>query len=324
MKRKILIIRFSSIGDLILITPIVRCLKMQLDAEIHLITKTGFKSVLVSNPYIDKHWSFDKSILECLDELKSESFDLVIDLHKNTRSFLLRILLRKPTYSFNKINFWKWIMCAFKINLMPDKHLVDRYFEGLRALHVKNDGKGLDYFFSKNINQEAIIDGLPPKFIVGVLGAAHFTKQIPLEKWRELMGSVKFPIVLIGGKNELLSGKQLELEFPGRFINCAGQFSIDQSAKIIESAMMVITPDTGMMHIAAALKKPMHVFWGNTIPQFGMSPYYGTKPGIHRNHEVLNLACRPCSKLGYPKCPKNHFNCMMQQQITPILLDLEM
>lgn len=297
---------------------------MQLDAEIHLITKAGFKSVLGNNPYIEKHWSFEKSILECLNDLKSESFDLVIDLHKNTRSYLLRILLRKPVYSFNKINFWKWLMCAFKINLMPDKHLVDRYFEGLQALHVKNDGKGLDYFFNKNYNFDAIIESLPPKYIVGVLGAAHYTKQIPLEKWRDLIGSVKFPVVLIGGRKEINLGRQLEMEFPDEFINHAGQFTIEQSAAIIANAFMVISPDTGMMHITAALRKPMHVFWGNTIPQFGMYPYYGTKPGIHRNHEVLNLSCRPCSKLGFPKCPKNHFNCMMQQQITSDLLDLEM
>lgn len=297
---------------------------MQLDAELHLITKDGFKSVLKNNPYIDKHWSFNKSLSECLNELKSESFDLVIDLHKNTRSYLLRTLLRKPVYSFNKINLWKWLMCAFKINLMPDKHLVDRYFEGLEALLITNDGNGLDYFFSKNENDPRVIEQLPEQYIVGVLGAAHLTKQIPIEKWRELIVSLKFPIVLIGGKNEIDFGKQLEKEFPDIYLNYAGQFSIDQSAAIIASANMVITPDTGMMHIAAALRKPMHVIWGNTIPQFGMYPYYGTKPVKYHNHEVLNLNCRPCSKLGFPKCPKNHFNCMMQQQITSELLDLDM
>lgn len=297
---------------------------MQLNAELHIITKDGFKSVLKSNPYIDRHWSFNKSFFECLNDLKAESFDLVIDLQKNVRSYLLRAMLYKTVYSFNKINFWKWLMCALKINLMPDKHLVDRYFEGLEALHITNDGKGLDYFFNENENYSELIKKLPAQYVVGVLGAAHLTKQIPIQKWRELIGVLKFPIVLIGGNNENNLGNQLKIEFPDKALNFAGQFSIDQSAAIIANCRMVITPDTGMMHIAAALRKPMHVLWGNTIPQFGMYPYFGTKPGIYRNHEVMNLNCRPCSKLGFPKCPKNHFNCMMQQQITTELLDLDL
>lgn len=323
MKRKILIVRFSSIGDLILTTPIIRCLKKQLNVEIHLITKAAFNSVLINNPYIDKHWSFEKSVFECIDALKDENFNIVVDLQKNLRSFLLRTILRKTSYSFDKINFKKWLMCNLKLNFMPDKHLVDRYFDGVQRLKVNNDGKGLDYFFKPNQDYKHCIEKLPDHFVAGVLGAAHRTKQIPFEKWREIIEAVELPIVLIGGGAEISLGQELEKAFPGKFVNCAGQFSIDQSAAILANSRMVITPDTGMMHIAAALRKPMHVVWGNTIPGFGMYPYFGNQPGSYRSHEVMNLKCRPCSKLGFRTCPKNHFKCMMQQEFSKELLELE-
>ncbi len=316
MGLKILIIRFSSIGDLVLITPVIRCLKLQRACEIHLITKSKFQSVLQHNPYISKHWSFKKELSEVSSQLKAEKFDLVIDLHKNLRSLSLIVRLNKPSYSFNKINFWKWLMCKFKMNYLPDKHLVDRYFEGLKSLNLKNDGNGLDYFFSPDFIHDSDQTVRPEKYLVGVLGAAHFTKQIPHSKWREIIVRLQHPLVLIGGENEMELGNELANEFPDVIINQVGLLNIEGSAGWIKNALMVITPDTGMMHIAAALKKPMHVAWGNTIPQFGMYPYFGTEPVFVKNHELQELNCRPCSKLGYSKCPKTHFKCMMDQNFS--------
>lgn len=312
--KKILIIRFSSIGDIVLTSPVVRCLKQQLNAEIHYLTKQQFSELLVSNPYISKVWTIRSKISECSKELKQEQFDAIIDLHNNLRSRLLSIVLGLPCYRFDKLNFKKWLAVQFKWNLLPKKHLVDRYFEKLSAIGIKNDGEGLEYFLPNDMEQQLERLNLPGVYSVGVLGATYYTKQIPQELWEKIIPECKGPVVLIGGKNEAGTGAHLKNKFPGQVTNYAGSLSLSLSAAVINNAELVITPDTGMMHIAAAFKKPMHVFWGNTIPDFGMFPYFGKDEVYVKNHEVEHLKCRPCSKLGFDSCPKSHFNCMKNQR----------
>jgi heptosyltransferase-2 len=71
-----------------------------------------------------------------------------------------------------------------------------------------------------------------------------------------------------------------------------------------------VTHDTGLMHIAAAFGRPIISLWGNTAPAFGMTPYYGDRPVPYGIMETKGLWCRPCSKIGYEKCPMGHFRCM--------------
>ncbi|NJN77338.1 MAG: glycosyltransferase family 9 protein [Saprospiraceae bacterium] len=118
-KKKILIVRFSSIGDIVLTTPVIRCLKLQTGAEIHFLTKQNYQSIIQSNPYIDKIWTIEKTVSEIGKALKNENFDLIIDLHKNLRTLHLRFILNVKTLSFNKLNFEKWLMVKFKINRLP-------------------------------------------------------------------------------------------------------------------------------------------------------------------------------------------------------------
>jgi len=144
---KILIVRFSSIGDIVLTTPVVRCLKTQIDdAEIHYVTKVQYQPILQNNPYIDKIFFLKESIIELMNELKKENYDVIIDLHNNLRTRLLKWRLGSRSFSFNKLNVEKWLMVNFKINHLPDKHIVDRYLETVTRLGVKNDALGLDYF----------------------------------------------------------------------------------------------------------------------------------------------------------------------------------
>lgn len=313
--RKILVIRFSSIGDLVLTTPVLRCLKQQTNAEIHLLCKSKFADVLQGNPYVDLFWTIDSGILDTARTLQNESFDLVIDLHKNTRSYILSFLLTRKVLRFDKINVQKWLMVRFKKNVLPDKHIVDRYFESLARIGVYNDGKGLDYFIGDLEEDVWNRWALPDKYIVGVLGATYTTKQIPVELWERIIKVLPLPIVLVGGKDIIHSGLKLKQAFGNSCVDLCGRLSIKESAAVISKAEFVITSDTGMMHIAAALKKPVHVFWGNTIPAFGMYPYYGHFHVPYKNHQVEQLRCRPCSKLGFPKCPKGHFKCMNDQNI---------
>ena len=310
--KKILIIRFSSIGDIVLTTPVIRCVKKQFpDAEVHYVTKEVFKNILIHNPYIDKVHTFKEDISELYEPLKAENFDVVIDLHKNLRSLRLKQKLKAKNYSFDKLNLQKFLAVNFKqINKLPNKHIVDRYFDTVAPLGIKSDGKGLDHFIHQNDRVDVsslLTDHLQKTFVALVVGGSYFTKKIPLNKLSEICKNSKLPIIVLGGKEDKPVGDELQKQFP-QLINTCGQYTINQSASIIEQAEWVVSSDTGLMHIAAAYNKKIISMWGNTIPEFGMSPYL---PNLENKIlEVKNLSCRPCSKLGYKKCPKGHFKCM--------------
>ena len=310
--QKILIIRFSSIGDIVLTTPVIRCIKEQVpEAEVHYVTKEVFKPLLEANPHLSKLYSFKKDVSEIYSELIKEKYDLVIDLHNNLRSLRLKQQLKTRNYSFNKINIQKFLAVNFKlIKTLPVQHIVQRYLDTLTEVGVINDNKGLDYFIKNedkvNVN-DLFFNGSPKKYIALVVGGSYYTKKIPLNKLREICSSAVLPIVVLGGKEDISISNELKEEFPSLVVTC-GDFSINQSASIIQQSEWVISSDTGLMHIAAAFQKKIISVWGNTIPEFGMGPYL---PHVaNKIVEVKNLSCRPCSKLGYKKCPKGHFKCM--------------
>jgi ADP-heptose:LPS heptosyltransferase len=310
--KKILIIRFSSIGDIVLTTPVIRCAKRQFPkAEIHFVSKESFKSVVEHNPHIDKLHTFKKDISELYSLLKEERYDALIDLHHNLRSYRLKQKLKVPAYSFDKLNLRKFLAVNFKmLGLLPQKHIVDRYFEAVKPLGIENDLKGLDYFIDPKDEVQAaelFFNGVSRPFIALVIGGSYYTKKIPLNKLKEICSKAKLPVVALGGNEDKLLGDELKKEFP-EVINACGQFSINQSASIIQQAEWVITSDTGLMHIAAAFRKKIISAWGNTIPEFGMAPYSPQSENMML--EITNLKCRPCSKLGYDKCPLGHFKCM--------------
>jgi len=311
--KKILIIRFSSIGDIVLTTPVIRCIKEQKpEIEIHYLTKKSFKGILEHNPYLSKIHTIEKDIKEIATELKQENFDYVIDLHNNLRSLQTKRIIGKPSSSFKKLNFKKWMLVNLKINNMPAMHVVDRYLETAAALGIKNDLKGLDYFIPTK--DEVQLQSLPSThqngYIGFVIGAKHFTKQLPTEKIIAICKKLNQPIVLLGGKEDKERAIKIEKAVGAFIYNACGGYNLNQSASLIKQAKKIISHDTGLMHIAAAFKKEIISVWGNTVPAFGFTPYLPDSKS--KIVEVKNLACRPCSKIGYDKCPKGHFKCMME------------
>ena len=311
MKTKFLIIRFSSIGDIVLTTPVIRCLKQQVEGStVHFVTKKQFMPLLQANPHIDKIHCLDESLTALVRELKKEKFDYIIDLHHNLRSWLVKSGLRSFDFSFRKLNIEKWLMVNFKIDRLPRIHIVDRYMQTLALFDVVNDGKGLDYFIPEKDTVDVSI--LPAAFRQGyialVAGARHYTKQLPMKKLVALCDLISKPIILLGGKEDIVMGDAVAGHTKGIVYNACGKFSINQSASLVRQARLVISHDTGLMHIAAAFKKKIISLWGNTIPEFGMFPYFPDENS--RIIQVEGLACRPCSKIGYADCPKGHFRCM--------------
>ncbi|PLX09596.1 MAG: glycosyl transferase [Marinilabiliales bacterium] len=314
---KFLIIRFSSIGDIVLTTPVIRGIKQQVDgAVVHYLTKPQYASILESNPYVDKVHTLN-SFQSTINELKDEGFDYLIDLHKNIRTYIFKHKLKVLDFSFHKYNKEKWLLVNFKKNNLPNKHIVDRYLESVSVFDVNNDGMGLDYFIPDNISyniKDKLIISEP--YVAFAIGGQHETKKLPAENIKELCQGINAPLILLGGKEDFENGEIISKDLKN-VINLCGKTSLDESAHIVRQSSIVISHDTGLMHIAAAFKKNIVSIWGNTIPEFGMYPYL---PGENSKiFEVKNLKCRPCSKIGHAKCPKKHFDCMKKQNFKEII-----
>jgi len=320
--KKILLIRFSSIGDLVLTTPVIRALSQQIKgSEIHFLTKKRFVGILENNPYLTQVHRFDENLNEVIPQLKQEKFDLIVDLHKNLRSNLVKRKLKVKSISFDKLNLEKWLAVRLKINRLPQKHIVDRYFDALKSLDIKNDLLGLDYFEGEE-NREArktLPEQFQKPYVVFALAGTYFTKKIPFEKWIEMAKLSPLPLLLLGGPTEKELGEKLmKASLKQPVFNGCGSFNLNQSAALIRDAELVVTGDTGLMHIAAAYQKKTVSLWGNTVPEFGMYPYIPQHPDRVTILENKDLSCRPCSKLGYDKCPKGHFDCMLHLDVSNV------
>lgn len=307
---KVLIIRYSSIGDIVLTSPIIRGAKQQLGATVHFLTKQRMQQVVQHNPYIDKIYSIREHNREVMGYLLAEEYDVVIDLHKNIRSRQVVRKLGVTTYTFDKINLEKWLLVNLKIDRMPDKHLVDRYYEGMRSLGITNDGEGLDHHVAEADDAYArSYYQAGGSYRVAVLGATYYTKRIPTDRLRHMISSDSDnKYVLLGGKDVIDEGESL-VDMPNVYNTC-GKITLGQSAALISYADHVITGDTGMMHIAAAYKRPITMVWGSTSPVLGMYPYYGSYDIRVEHLQVDGLRCRPCTKIGKDTCPKGHYKCM--------------
>jgi ADP-heptose:LPS heptosyltransferase len=279
-------------------------------AEVHFLTKKEFLPLLSENPYINKIHTLDGNMHALLQSLKVEQFDYIIDLHRNLRSQRVKSSLKIMSFTLDKINLAKFLMIRFKINRLPDKHIVDRYLETLRLFDVANDGEGLDHFIPDR--DEVPVSSLPAShrngFVAMVVGAMHGTKQMPVGKLVTICRELDLPVILLGGKRETAIGREIDSQTGELVLNACGQYKINQSASLIRQSRVVITHDTGLMHIAAAFRKKILSVWGHTIPAFGMYPYMPDKAS--RIFEVVGLPCRPCTKIGKEKCPKGHFRCM--------------
>lgn len=311
--KRYLIIRFSSIGDIVLTTPVVRCLKAHCGPgdEVHFLTKPQFAGLFAGNPYVDKVLTLKPRLIDTVKEIRAGGYNCIIDLHHNLRTFAIKRLAGVKSYSFNKINVRKWLLVNLKIDIMPDVHIVDRYLDTVKRLGVENDRQGLDFFIPAELDnypQTVLPEQFMQGYVCAVVGATHPTKQIPVEKMVQILNAAQMPVCLIGGKDVIDNAAAIERGLTVPCHNGVGQFSINQSAAIMRGAGVVLTPDTGMMHIAAALHLRIVSLWGNTVPELGMYPYLPAADS--KMFETKGLRCRPCSKIGFKKCPKGHFRCM--------------
>jgi ADP-heptose:LPS heptosyltransferase len=318
---KVLVIRFSSIGDIILTSPVLRCLKHQRpEAEIHFLTKAQFRDLVAHSPYVDKVHTLEGELGEVLPALKKEGFTEIIDLHHNLRTMKVKRALGVPAHSFPKLNIEKWMLVNLKRDRMPRQHIVDRYMSTVTHLGVKNDGEGLDLFIPPE--SEVPLSSLPEShhngYVALCIGGAHATKRLPVHRLVELALKLQGPFVIIGGPEDQAHARAIANAVGARAFDGTGKFDLLGSASLIKRAKSAITHDSGAMHVAAAFRKLTVSVWGNTVPAFGMGPYIPQHPERAHIMEVDGLSCRPCSKIGFDACPRGHFRCMEQQDLLRI------
>ncbi|MEO1655867.1 MAG: glycosyltransferase family 9 protein, partial [Bacteroidota bacterium] len=297
--------------------PVLRILKeKRSNIELHFCTKARFAKMVDQNPYVDKIFYLEDRLSPLVQELKKEKYDYIIDLHKNLRTFLIKSQLGRKSFSYNKLNLYRWLLVNFKIDLMPKVHVAQRYMDTLRHLGLMDDGKGLEYYIAPQ--DEVDLTELPPEIQEGyaavVIGASQPTKQLPFQKLRELCMRINYPLVLIGGKEDWGLGEKLRRAFDQQKLpliyNACGKYNISQSASLIRQSEVVFGHDTGLTHIGAAFHKKIYAIYGTTDPN-GFHPF-------RTDHVILennNLDCRPCSKSGRKKCPKGHFKCMEEIEL---------
>jgi ADP-heptose:LPS heptosyltransferase len=311
---KILIIRFSSIGDIVWTTPVVRGIKQQLpQAEVHFCTKKQYSAMVDYNPYIDKVHCLEDSLTDLIKALKTEQFDYVIDLHRNLRSRIIKWRLGAKSLTYNKHSWQRWLLITFKINRMPGSHVADWHWDTVKSLGVKPDGRGLDFFIPSA--WEVPLTDLPLThqggYVALVIGATEWNKRLPHEKLIALCEKIARPIVLIGGKEDNEQAENLVKAFAAHpqvlIFNTCGKYNISRSASLVRQAQYVFGHDTGLTHIAAAFDKKIYAIYGSTVPN-GFAPYAKDAVILENNR----LDCRPCSKSGRSYCPKGHFKCMKE------------
>jgi ADP-heptose:LPS heptosyltransferase len=286
------LLRLSSIGDLVLCTPVIRWLHQAFPlVRLHFVTKKGMKPLLEAHQ--DLHqihcWDGDESAL--IKELADQNFDAWIDLHNNwrTRRWYWRMVLQgqaMPRLTLSKNNLGKWWMVQTKKRPHQTVHTVQKYEKMLEPWGIKDDGKGLNLPLSPS-NRTSLPETMgwdPQKPVLALaLGAQHATKVLPDDLVLRLCQELPGPLLLLGGPEdrnlaERLCAQSGRLDIGHR----CGEWGLQDSAWALSQCACLICPDTGLMHIASALGVKTLVVWGNTVPELGMYPWYAqpAKPAL--------------------------------------------
>lgn len=305
----VLVIRLSSLGDILLTTPLIRSLKKKYPyIKIDFILREEYQDLLKFNPQINKLFLFRKETNEhFIKEIKGNNYDLVIDLQNNLRSRKLRNAVNTKTIKkFSKRTIDKFLLVKFKINRLNNAPQIPvRYAEALKEVQLDDDGLDL---FTGDI--KPVISENEKYYIGFSPGSRHFTKMWPKEYFIELgkmLNDVNYTVVLFGGKDDKEICKEIEKDLRD-VINLSNNDEILKTAVNMKECCAVVCNDSGLMHAACAMKIPVLALYGSTVREFGFTPY--------RNKNLIlendALSCRPCSHIGRDNCPEKHFKCMLE------------
>ena len=322
MPKKILIIRFNSIGDIVLTSPVIRNLAIE-GYELHYLCKKAYRSLLEPNPYLSQLWLFEGDYKILIKQLKAERFDYVLDLHNNLRSYRIKSQLSCRTYTLTKSRWRNFLLTRFDWARKQREHIVYRFLDVASPLLTVNVNAMPEFYFPKGKSYGHI--SLPSKYSVIVVSTAFYTKNIPVNKLIHFLELSSETWILIGGPDDLQRADQIMQGVKQN--NCrslVGKLSLDESAYVMKESSLVLSGDTGMMHIAAALAVPVVAVFGSTHPILGYTPFSQNTESNYAIVENKNIACRPCTRQGRHSCPKKHFRCMNDISVEEIKHQVEL
>lgn len=315
----VLVVRFSSIGDILLTTPLLRAVRhTHPSARITVLTKRAYLPLLSHNPHVDRIIGLapDRSLLNLAVELRGDGYTDLLDLHDNLRSRALHLLVPGPWRTYPKHRIARALLIHAKRNRYRDRRPVaERYFSAARYLRVLPDGKPPDFFVGPEATDEASAwlrsagwEGVPSLVAVAP-GAAHATKRWPTEHWQRLIARIVqegHRVAIVGGPDDAGVAQQLAGPFPGQVASTAGKFGLQGTGALLKRARALVSGDTGVMHMASGVGTPVVALFGPTVEAFGFFPYTRGARVVE-----LPLPCRPCSTQGGPRCPLGHHRCMV-------------
>lgn len=305
--KKILVIRLSSFGDIVLTFPFLKQVKAIFpQSTVYFLTKNSYRGLVELCPYIDRIITFNNDYSDTISLLRKLKFDYIFDLHKNIRSYLLSLSIKGKKFRYKKETFKKFLLVKFKINLF--KKVVPVYRKYLETLKNMIDNIDVSY---PNIDYK--IDKTSRfnfNYIILAPSSKHYTKTYPTEFFIEIINRKKDNKFILVGDNsqrDINICKMIEQSCEN-VVNLCGRTDFKDLANLILNADYVICNDSGVLHFAELLGKKVYVFFGSTVKEFGFYPQLETTVIFENN----NIKCRPCSRHGKDKCPKKHFKCMRE------------
>jgi ADP-heptose:LPS heptosyltransferase len=305
--KKILIIRFSSFGDIVLTFPLINLLKKKFpQSKISFVAKPQYSELIKINPLIEEIIEFNEHL-----KINFKEYDLIIDLQNNPKSRAFTFAAGRKIVRYKKDNFKKFLLVRFKINLF--KEIIPVYKRYILTISNLIPLSDKDYKFTTSDLSLTDLYFPGKRYIVIAPSSKHFTKRYPKERYLELINKLKekYQIILTGDDSDVDKEICSYLCDNEKIISYCGKLNYSELAYVLQNAEFVISNDSGVMHFAETLGKKVYAIFGSTVKEFGFFPQLDTS----KIFEVKGLYCRPCTHIGLNKCPEGHFKCMLENQV---------